>query len=245
MKAGPARAGVVLVTGGVRGLGLAVARRLAAGGARVHISWRSSSELAAARERELGRGRVHQADLLDPAAAAQLIERVSALEGRLDAVVHAVGDYSSGPLAELEPDELRRLLASNVETAFHVARAALPALREARGALVLFGCAGLAGLRARRRSAAYAAAKSALLVLARSLAVEEAPHGVRVNVVSPGHAPHEHAHPDTNDPTLQALIPAGRPATPSEVAAAVAWLLSSEASYITGADLPVAGGWML
>jgi NAD(P)-dependent dehydrogenase (short-subunit alcohol dehydrogenase family) len=236
---------VALVTGGVRGLGLAVVRRLGADGWKVHATWRSSAELAAALGRELGAGRVHRCDLTDPAGTRELLEGLRRQEGRLDALVHAVGDYHSGALADLDPLELRRLFESNVDTAFHAAAAARADLRASRGALVFFGCAGLEGLRARRRCAAYTAAKSALVVLARSLAVEEAPHGVRVNVVSPGHVPHEHAHPDSTDPSLAARIPAGRVGAPPEVAAAVAWLLSDQAAYVTGADLPVAGGYML
>lgn len=236
---------VVLVTGGVRGLGLAAARRLAREGWSCHLTWRSSRELAAERRAEFGAERVHRCDLLEPDAADRCIQAVCAAEGRLDALVHAVGDYDPGRLEDLGPERLEALFASNVTSALRAAGAARAALRASRGALLFFGTAGLAGLRARRRSAAYAATKSALLVLARSLAVEEAPHGVRVNVVSPGHAPHPHAHPDTSAPELVERIPAGRAGTPEEVAAAVAWLLSDEARYVTGADLPVAGGYLL
>ena len=235
---------VSLVTGSARGLGLAVARRLAGRGDRVHAVWRTPGECARELEAEFG-PRAHRADLLRIDGARELVERVLAIDGRLDCAVHAVGEFAGGPLSELEPEDLRRMLASNVETAFLLARAALPALRESRGSLVLFGCAGLEGLRARRESAAYAAAKSALLVLARSLAAEEGPAGVRVNVVSPGIVPHPHSAPTTRDPRRPSRIPLGRAGRPEEVAEAVAWLTSDEAGYVTGADLPVSGGWML
>ena len=234
----------MLVGGGIRGLGLACARALQARGARVHLVWRSSAGAARERAREFGE-RIHRADLGRPEEAARVVERVLAADGRLDHLVHAVGDYVSGDLERADPSEARAMWASNVETALVAFAAARPALRAARGSAVFFGCAGLGGLRARRETALYAAAKSALVVLARSWALEEAPHGVRVNVVSPGLVPHEHAAPDTLDPARQARIPFGRAGTPAEVAAAVAFLTSRDARYTTGADLPVAGGWML
>jgi 3-oxoacyl-[acyl-carrier protein] reductase len=136
------------------------------------------------------------------------------------------------------------MLASNVESAFLGVGALRATLRERRGNAVLFGCSGLEGARARRSTAAYTAAKTALLVLTRSLAVEEAPYGVRFNMVSPGHVPHEHASDDTRDPERWSRIPFGRPGTPDEVARAVEWLTSPAASYVTGTNLDVAGGWM-
>ena len=104
---------------------------------------------------------------------------------------------------------------------------------------------GLEGLRARKTTAAYAAAKTALLVLARSWALEEAPHGVTVNLVSPGHVPHADAHPDTLDQARLASIPMGRPGRPEDLARAIAFLCSEAASYTTGTDLLVTGGYLL
>ncbi|MBK7874872.1 MAG: SDR family oxidoreductase [Planctomycetes bacterium] len=235
---------VSLVTGSARGLGLAVARALLRRGDRVHVVWRSSRALVANLEREF-EGRVHQADLEDPAAAHALVERVTATDGRLDHLVHAVGEYVSGPLEGARAADLRRMLASNVETAFHVFDAARPALRRARGDAVFFGCAGLDTLRARRETALYTAAKNALFVLARSWALEEAPHGVRVNLVSPGVVPHEHAAADTLDAERLARIPLGRAGTPDDVAHAVLFLASPAAAHVTGVDLAVTGGWLL
>lgn len=235
---------VSLVTGGARGLGLAVARELARRGDEVYVAWRSENESSRALAREFEANAL-RCDCESEREVAVLVETILAREGRLDHVVHAVGEYESGPLELLAPATLRRLLSNNVESAFLVARAARAPLRSARGALVLFGCTGLEGLRAKREVAAYAAAKSALVVLARSLAQEEGPHGVRVNVVSPGMIPHPHAADDTFDPKHAARIPLGRFGTPEEIAAAVAWLLSDEARYVTGANLEVGGGFTL
>ena len=96
--------------------------------------------------------------------------------------------------------------------------------------------------RARKRIAAYASAKTALLVLARSWALAEGSHGVRVNMISPGFIPHPHA--DSSTFRSQA-IPLGRPGTAEEVAEAANWLTSEDASYVTGVNLEVAGGWGL
>lgn len=235
---------VALVTGSARGLGLAVARHLRARGERVHVVWRSENETARALRDEFG-ACAHRSDLQDARQAEGLVRDVLAAEGRLDHAVHAVGEYVSGPLEATSAADLRRMLASNVETAFEFFGAVRPALRAARGRAVFFGTSGLAGLRARRATAAYAAAKSALFVLVKSWALEEAPHGVTVNLVSPGHVPHAHAHADTLDEERLGKIPLGRAGTPDDVARAVAFLCSDAAAYTTGTELLVSGGWML
>jgi NAD(P)-dependent dehydrogenase (short-subunit alcohol dehydrogenase family) len=237
-------AGVALVTGSARGLGLAVARHLLERGDLVHVVWRSAGERARELAAEFG-ARAHRADLERPADVEGLVRAVLAQDGRLDHLVHAVGEYVSGPFESVGRDDFARMFRSNVETSFLVFNAARAALRQSRGQAVFFGTSGLEGLRARRSTAAYAAAKSALLVCVRSWALEEAPHGLRVNLVSPGHVPHPDAHPDTLEHSRLERIPLGRPGEPDDVARAVAFLCSPESSYTTGADLPVTGGWML
>ena len=236
------------MTGSAHGLGLASARELAARGLRVHVVWRRSAGRVPELERAFP-GRVHRADLAEPGAAAALVAAVLARDGRVDALVHAVGEYLSGPLEGAPTEDATRrdaraLWESNVATSIAVFDAARAALRASRGSAVFFGCAGLDGLRGRRETALYAAAKSALVVVARGWALEEAAHGVRVNVVSPGLIPHENAAADTLDPARAARVPLG-PGRPEDVAAAVAFLCSDGARHVTGADLAVAGGWML
>lgn len=235
---------VVLVTGSARGIGLGLARELVEDGVRVHVVWRTEGAAAKALCAEFGIA-AHRADLVRDGDARALIEEVVSMDGRLDGVVHAVGPYLSGSLEDASVDDLCSMWEGNVVSAFHLLDAARTPLRGAQGSAVFFGTSGLEGMRARRSTAAYAAAKSALRVLVKSWALEEAPHGVRVNMVSPGHVPHADAHADTLDEELLAKIPLGRPGTPEDLSAAVRWLLSPAASYTTGVDLSVTGGWLL
>ena len=237
-------AAVSLVTGSARGLGLAVARHLRERGDDVHVVWRTDDDRARLLREEFG-DRAHRADLTDAADVERLMGDVAERSGGLDHLVHAVGEYVSAPLEETSSADLERMLASNTVSAFRLFAAARPHLRARRGDAVFFGQSGLAGFRARRITAAYSAAKSALFVLVRSWAQEEAPHGVRVNLVSPGHVPHDAAHPDTLDDARLAAIPLGRPGEPEDIARAVLFLTSSEAAYTTGTNLEVTGGWML
>ncbi len=235
---------VIVVTGAARGLGLAVAQRFQSLGQRVWIASRSLAPGGGALAAQFG-PRVVRSDLSEAQAAEDLARRVKELDGRVDHVVHAVGEYVRSPLRETSAADLERMFASNVFTSMHMAAAFRALLRQSQGSVVFFGSAGLHAPRAFQHTAAYAAAKSALLVLTRSLALEEAEFGVRVNMVSPGHIPHEHASSDTSDPDLWRQIPLGRPGRLDEVCDAVEWLCSSRASYVTGTNLELGGGFNL
>jgi len=189
---------VALVSGGVRGLGLATARELARRGVPCTSAWRSSEALARTLEAEFPDG------CTAPTSSARGRARAGRGRARARRAARPAGarggEFRAGPLEALAPAELRALFENNVGSALCCFSAARAPLRSSKGAALFFGTAGLAGLRGRREAAAYAAAKSALLVLVRSWALEEGPHGLRVNMLSPGVVPHEHAAPATLAP---------------------------------------------
>lgn len=235
---------VALVTGGDQGIGQGIARDLQRRGWSVHVTYRQEAKGAAAQE-WLGPDRAHRTDVTVPSECAATVRGVVEREGRLDALVHAVGPYTVAPLSETPPETFRSMLDGNLFSALLMVDEARPHLRTSGGSYLFFGCAGLDRWRARSVTTAYIAAKAALLVTVRGLAVEEARHGVRANMISPGFVPHEGAAADTLAPDLHGKIPLGRPARMDEVTGAAAWLLSDEASHVVGQNLEVAGGWML
>lgn len=232
---------VAIITGSARGIGLGVAKDLASRGWRTHAVYRSRERLAELEERFPGR--VHEADLTRSEDCRRLVSSVLERDGRIDGVVHSVGEYEAGPLEGFDDETFDRLIQSNLTSAFRLTTAVRQSLRDANGSLVYFGCAGLDSLRARSDAAAYVTAKTGLLVFMRSIAKEEAAFGVRANMVSPGLVPHADSSADTQ--SLASDVPLGRPGTPEDVAQAVAYLLSAEAAHVTGQNLEVAGGWML
>ncbi|MCX2950357.1 SDR family oxidoreductase [Lentzea sp. NEAU-D7] len=228
-----------VITGGSRGIGAATARRLVRDGHRVVISYRRAEDEARALEAELGVLAV-RADTADEADVARLFD---AAGDDITGVVSNAGITSpSGPLAELRTEDLRRVVDVNLVGAIFVAREA--ARRMSRGAIVNVS-SGAATLGSPGEYVHYAATKAAVDALTIGLAKELAPRGIRVNCVQPGtirtdihHLSGDPGRPDR----VAARIPLGRPGESGEIANAIAWLLSEEASYTTGAILRVAGG---
>ena len=235
---------VALVTGGSQGIGRGVAVELLARGYDVHVTHHSASSKQGAGDL-VGAARAHQAELTRPSDAARVVDSVLADSKRLDVLVHAVGPYLTRPLWKTAPADYDAMIQGNLYTALHMIESARASIREAKGAYLFFGCAGLERWRAREVTTADISAKAALLVTMRGLSLEEAPYGVRANMISPGFVPHDDAAADTFSKELHATIPVGRPAEMREVTEAAAFFVSQSASHIVGQNIEIAGGWML
>ncbi len=238
-----------LVTGATGLIGRAVTLHLAEAGADVVVNFRRGNTEAddlAQQVRSMGRRAVTvQADVTDESDVQRLISAAQEQLGRIDILINVVGHLLRKPLAETLAGEWEDMLQSNVSSVFHTCKAALPEMRRRRhGRIVNLGLAGIEAGHGFVQIGAHAIAKTALLALTRSLAKQEAPFGITVNMVSPGFVRGAQL-PDTEEEALARRIPAGRLASPHEVAAAVLFLCSEEASYITGTVIEVAGGWGL
>ncbi|MCA9664244.1 MAG: SDR family oxidoreductase [Myxococcales bacterium] len=237
---------VVLVAGGARGIGAAAARALADEW-RVVIGTRRSLDAAEALASEIadGGGEAHvlQADVARPDEAEALVARAAERCGRLDALVCAAGDFVRAPLLEQPRDAWRAVFNNNLHSVHSLARAAVPHMRRGGwGRIITFGVANGRAARAQTHVTAYYIAKVGVQILTRSLAEALGPDGITVNCISPGFIDTGVDH----GPALRRVqrdIPLGRVGEVGDVVGALRFLLSDEASYVSGADLQVSGAW--
>lgn len=241
---------VAVVTGSGRGIGRAIALGLADAGADVVVTSRRAADVddVAASVRDRGRRALAlPGDLREPGFPAVLAETAVAELGRLDIWVNNAGgtdDAHVKPLTTVSDDELRDMLELNVIAAAAGSREA--ALRMDRGGAIVNIASG-AGMRAAPNTGAYGAGKAALLSLTMTMAAELAPRGIRVNAVSPGMVPTESFYrvlefTEADLERLAATVPLGRMGTPDDMAAAVLYLASPAAGWVTGQNLLVGGG---
>jgi NAD(P)-dependent dehydrogenase (short-subunit alcohol dehydrogenase family) len=233
-----------LVTGASSGIGEAVSSHFRREGARLLLTGRRE-ELDTARPDDV----YVPGDLNDEAFVASLAQRAAESVGSVDVVVLNHGLQVSGPLTEMAYEDAKNVLHSNLLSAFLVMKHFAPLMPEAGGSFVCVG--SRLGMVGKPEEVLYSAAKGGLIMLAKGAAIEWAARGIRVNVVAPGLTVtpvieasfQRRSDPEAYRRQREAQIPLQRLATPEEIADAVLFLASPESSYITGAVLPVDGGY--
>jgi 3-oxoacyl-[acyl-carrier protein] reductase len=234
-----------IVTGGSRGIGAAIARRLAAEGAQVVITYAGNKDAADATVAQLGAGaQAIQADAGDTAAVKAAIEQAASALGGIDILIHNAGVLVMGQIGEVDETDYRRIFDVNVEGVFTGTTAALPHLRDG-GRIIIIGSVN-AHTMPNQGGALYGATKAAVAGLARGWARDLGPRGILVNVIQPG--PVDTDMNPADGPFadyLKGHMALGRYGHADEIANVAAFLASDEASLITGALIDVDGGFSI
>ncbi len=244
------RGQVAIITGGARGIGRATTIELAQAGARVLINYQRSAGAAEALAAEIvaagGDAFAYQADVADEQAVTGMVQAVLDRWGKIDILVNNAGITADAPLARLRPEQWQHVIETDLTSVFLCCRAVIPAMQRA-GYGRIVSVSSLAALAGNVGQTNYAAAKAGIIGLSRSLAREVARDGITVNVVAPGYI--ETDMVETVPEALRAwalqAIAIGRFGRPEEVAAAIRFLVSPYASYITGHVLTIDGGWVM
>jgi 3-oxoacyl-[acyl-carrier protein] reductase len=225
----------VLVTGGNRGIGLAIAQRLAAGGDAVTVTSRSGEPVDGLA--------VVTCDVRDAASVDEAFTKVEAANGPVEVLVANAGITRDQLLALMSEDDFAAVIDTNLTGAYRVTKRAVRGMIRMRRGRIIF-ISSVVGLLGSGGQANYAAAKAGLVGLARSLARELSSRSITVNVVAPGFVDTGMTAvlPEDRKAAILATVPLGRIASADEIAAAVAFLASEDAGYITGAVIPVDGG---
>jgi 3-oxoacyl-[acyl-carrier protein] reductase len=225
----------VLVTGGNRGIGLAIARRLAAGGDQVTVTSRSGGPVEGLD--------VVRCDVTDTASVDAAFKQVEEQQGPVEVLVANAGITHDQLLALMKEEDFARVIDTNLTGAFRVSKRAVRGMMRQRHGRLIF-ISSVVGLLGSAGQANYAAAKSGLIGLARSLARELASRNITANVVTPGFVDTDMtaALTDERKQAILASVPLGRYASTGEVAGVVAFLAGEDAAYVTGAVIPVDGG---
>ena len=249
-----------LITGSTSGIGLGIARVLAGQGYDVMLNGFGEADEIEDLKTQLAtsghRVEYHGADLTDPAATAEMVEATVGTFGRLDVLVNNAGIQHVSPIESFPDDAWHRIIAVNLSAAFFATRSALPHMREAGWGRIV-NTASVHGLVASVNKSAYIAAKHGLVGLTKEVALETAGSGITCNAICPGFVRTEllerqiEAHADERDISIELAArelladkqPSGTFASVDQIGQMVVFLCSTAADQITGAALPVDGGW--
>ena len=246
---------VALISGGAKGIGRGIGLALAAQGWSIALCYRTSHEAALATCRDIdeaARSKGHttttiaiQADVSRPDACELLVQRVLETSGRIDALVHCAGPYHRVDILAETPEGWRSMFENNLDSLFYLARlVAKPMIEQKWGRILAFSMANADRLAAQPQVTAHYLAKAGVLGLVRTLSKPLAKHRITVNAISPGFV-NSGSMEASELATIAKNIPAGYVGSVDDVVHAALYLLSDEASYVTGANLQVSGGWGL
>ena len=236
----------ILITGGARGIGASIAKHLAKSDFNVHVVYnRSALEFKKLRD-ELSALGIQisdtRGDIRMPDDCKKIIDDCIAQHGQLWGLILNAGIFIPDDPVGISIDDWKSLIDTNLSSAVYLLKWALPPIRESHGSIVFIGTGSIADSTPAPDYPLYAASKAGLYVLMRSLAVSEGKFGVRVNMVSPGMIDAGN-YSEKLIVEYEAGIPLGRMGNPRDIASAVGFLLSDEASYISGANIDISGSW--
>ena len=247
MQSGLQENRVALITGGVRGIGRAVAVALAERGWRIAASYRKSESDAASLESDLraagARALCVRADVSDPKVAEELVQQVASEFGRIDALINCAGPYHRIHLMEESIEGWHAMFDNNLHPIFYLSRTVAAGMIERKwGRIVNFSMANADQHIGQPYITAHYIAKVGVLILTRTLAKILAPHGITVNSISPGFIETGSAPLDEMSKMVK-NIPAGYVGSPEDAASTVCYLLSDDARYVNGTNIHLSGAW--
>jgi len=237
---------VALVTGGCGGIGSAICQRLAADGFRVATNYRDEAKALKWQQEMKKQGAdvaIYEADVAEFEQCQQMISAVEKDFGRIDVIVNNAGITRDTTMRKMEKSQWDDVICTNLHSVFNVVRPALNGMIE-QGYGRIINVASINGQKGQIGQTNYSAAKAGMHGFTKALAQEVAAKGITVNTISPGYIATEMvmAVPEAIRDKIIAQIPVGRLGRPQEIAAAIAYLASDEASFITGSDLSINGG---
>lgn len=230
----------VLIIGASSDLGFPIAEKLYKQGHSLFLHYHSQSkklETLASKNVFLSK-----ADLRKENEAQLLFENAKHKLDGIDILINMIGPYFEKDILSMNPEEWKSMIDLNLNTIFTSCYFAIPEIQKNKGHILNFCFDGVENLRSWKNATAYAAAKTGLAVLSKSLATALAPHGARVNVICPGYVDSETFSPEKREAIIQ-KIPQGRMANTEEIVSLVSWLIEESPSYINGALIPIGGAW--
>ena len=230
----------IFISGSAKGLGAAIAKSIAREGAQVILHYRSSREDAQKTLNEIKKSSPNSflvsGDLTREDDVKKIFEQIYAKADSVDILINTIGDFIYKPLAEASFSEFSNVITSNLHSTFLCTQAVLPKMRQKKSGIIInFGSVGCERILLRPHTTPYYIAKTGVYMLTKMFAHEEAKHGIRINMISPGALPTSVVKPDQ--------FPAGRGTSFDDIINAIFFLISDKAAYIMGANLEVAGGW--